>query len=190
MQNLDHNIDFWEKRHFFAENWEKSQKIVIITSTPDRREGIFILAIFCLVGVKEMAYLSSEDLGQIRSWTSGSSWGREPGRRTEPRPTRSRTCRPRWPSRRGRGAGASSGAAVSPDRLRGARRCRRTWPSSRRRGGSCRRTRWPRPKVDFIDQFRPEFTDKNFRVNTRVTRCVCEKIAQNIAQGIFVNSNA
>jgi hypothetical protein len=25
---------FCEKRHFFAENWQKSQKIVIITSTP------------------------------------------------------------------------------------------------------------------------------------------------------------
>jgi hypothetical protein len=24
-----------EKRHFFAENWEKSQKIVIITPTPE-----------------------------------------------------------------------------------------------------------------------------------------------------------
>jgi hypothetical protein len=35
MQNLDHNIGFREKRQFFAENWEKSQKIVIITSTPD-----------------------------------------------------------------------------------------------------------------------------------------------------------
>jgi hypothetical protein len=34
MQNLDHNIGFREKRHFFAENWRKSQKIVIITSTP------------------------------------------------------------------------------------------------------------------------------------------------------------
>jgi hypothetical protein len=34
MQNFDHNIGFWEKRQFFAENWEKSQKIVIITSTP------------------------------------------------------------------------------------------------------------------------------------------------------------
>jgi hypothetical protein len=31
---MDHNIAFWEKRHFFAENWQKSQKIVIITSTP------------------------------------------------------------------------------------------------------------------------------------------------------------
>jgi hypothetical protein len=29
-----HNIGFWEKRHFFAENCQKSQKIVIITSTP------------------------------------------------------------------------------------------------------------------------------------------------------------
>jgi hypothetical protein len=34
MQNFDHNIGFWEKRQFFAKNWQKSQKIVIITSTP------------------------------------------------------------------------------------------------------------------------------------------------------------
>jgi hypothetical protein len=37
MQNFDHNIGFWEKRQFFAENWQKSQKIVIITSTPRRK---------------------------------------------------------------------------------------------------------------------------------------------------------
>jgi hypothetical protein len=35
MHNFDHNIGFWEKRQFFAENWRKSQKIVIITSIPD-----------------------------------------------------------------------------------------------------------------------------------------------------------
>jgi hypothetical protein len=34
IQKFDHNIGFWEERHFFAENWQKSQKIVIITSTP------------------------------------------------------------------------------------------------------------------------------------------------------------
>jgi hypothetical protein len=34
MQKFDHNIGFWEKRHFFAENCQKSQKFVIITSTP------------------------------------------------------------------------------------------------------------------------------------------------------------
>jgi hypothetical protein len=35
MQKFDHNIGFREKRkNFFAENWQKSQKIVIITSTP------------------------------------------------------------------------------------------------------------------------------------------------------------
>jgi hypothetical protein len=31
----DHKIGFWEKRQFFAENWQKWQKIGIITSTPD-----------------------------------------------------------------------------------------------------------------------------------------------------------
>jgi hypothetical protein len=34
MQNYDHNIGFWEKRQFFAENCQESQKIVIKTSTP------------------------------------------------------------------------------------------------------------------------------------------------------------
>jgi hypothetical protein len=33
MQNMDHNIGFREKRHFFV-NCRKSQKIVITTSTP------------------------------------------------------------------------------------------------------------------------------------------------------------
>jgi hypothetical protein len=28
------NIGFREKRHFFCENWQKSQKIVITSSTP------------------------------------------------------------------------------------------------------------------------------------------------------------
>jgi hypothetical protein len=36
MQKFDHNIGFWETRQFFAENWRKSQKILIITSTPGR----------------------------------------------------------------------------------------------------------------------------------------------------------
>jgi hypothetical protein len=31
-KKIDHNVGFWEKRHFFA---EKSQKFVIITSTPE-----------------------------------------------------------------------------------------------------------------------------------------------------------
>jgi hypothetical protein len=39
MQNFDHNIGFWEKRQFFAENCRKSQKIVIITSTPAWKHG-------------------------------------------------------------------------------------------------------------------------------------------------------
>jgi hypothetical protein len=34
MQNFDHNIVFLEKRQFFAENRQKSQTNVIITSTP------------------------------------------------------------------------------------------------------------------------------------------------------------
>jgi hypothetical protein len=34
LQKFDHNNGFREKRQFFAENWQKSQKIGIITSTP------------------------------------------------------------------------------------------------------------------------------------------------------------
>jgi hypothetical protein len=36
MQNFNHNIGFWEKRHFFAEKCRKSQIIVTITLTPGR----------------------------------------------------------------------------------------------------------------------------------------------------------
>jgi hypothetical protein len=36
MQIFDDNIGYWEKRQFFAENLQKSQKIVIIKSTPER----------------------------------------------------------------------------------------------------------------------------------------------------------
>jgi hypothetical protein len=35
MQKFDHNIVLWDKRQFSAENFQKSQKIVIITSSPD-----------------------------------------------------------------------------------------------------------------------------------------------------------
>jgi hypothetical protein len=38
MQNFDHkNLVFEKNANFFAENCQKSQKIVIITSTPVRR---------------------------------------------------------------------------------------------------------------------------------------------------------
>jgi hypothetical protein len=38
-----HNIGFWEKRQFFAEHCWKSQKIVILTSTPDNmRPDLYI----------------------------------------------------------------------------------------------------------------------------------------------------
>jgi hypothetical protein len=42
MQNFDRNIGFWEKRQFFAENRQKSHKIVIITSTTGlvSRQGV------------------------------------------------------------------------------------------------------------------------------------------------------
>jgi hypothetical protein len=33
-QNFYPNIGFWENANFLAENWQNSQKIVIITSTP------------------------------------------------------------------------------------------------------------------------------------------------------------
>jgi hypothetical protein len=35
MQKFDHNIGFEKNANFFAENGQKSQKIMIITSTPD-----------------------------------------------------------------------------------------------------------------------------------------------------------
>jgi hypothetical protein len=41
MQNVDHNIGFREKRQFFGEIWQKSLKIVIITSTPGANKRIF-----------------------------------------------------------------------------------------------------------------------------------------------------
>jgi hypothetical protein len=34
LQKFDHNIGFQEKQDFFAENWQKSLKIVIIASIP------------------------------------------------------------------------------------------------------------------------------------------------------------
>jgi hypothetical protein len=40
-KKIDHNIGFWEKRQFFAENRQKSLKIVIITSTPGPNVIIF-----------------------------------------------------------------------------------------------------------------------------------------------------
>jgi hypothetical protein len=42
-----HNIGIEEKREFSAENWEKSQKIVIITSTP---ELPFVYFVFLMPG--------------------------------------------------------------------------------------------------------------------------------------------
>jgi hypothetical protein len=41
LKKIDHNVGIWEKRHFFAENWENSQKIVIITSTLGNGEKKF-----------------------------------------------------------------------------------------------------------------------------------------------------
>jgi hypothetical protein len=37
MQKVDHNIGFEKNANFYAENCRKSQKIVIITSTPSRQ---------------------------------------------------------------------------------------------------------------------------------------------------------
>jgi hypothetical protein len=34
LQKFDHNIGFEKNANFFAENWQKSPKIMIITSTP------------------------------------------------------------------------------------------------------------------------------------------------------------
>jgi hypothetical protein len=43
-KNCDHNMVFEKNANFFAENWQKSQKIVIITSTP----GSFTYCIICI----------------------------------------------------------------------------------------------------------------------------------------------
>jgi hypothetical protein len=37
---FDHNIVFCDKLQFFAENWLKSPKLVIITSTPHRLKKV------------------------------------------------------------------------------------------------------------------------------------------------------
>jgi hypothetical protein len=48
MQNVDYSNGFWKKNaNFFAENWQKSQKITIITSTP---------AIICHVTFSFLSY--------------------------------------------------------------------------------------------------------------------------------------
>jgi hypothetical protein len=45
MPNFDRNIGLWEKNaNFFAENCQKSPKIVIITSTPGATEEIPVVA--------------------------------------------------------------------------------------------------------------------------------------------------
>jgi hypothetical protein len=45
MQNFDHNIGvFLKKANYFAENCPKSQKLVIITSTPGANFAITALA--------------------------------------------------------------------------------------------------------------------------------------------------
>jgi hypothetical protein len=41
-KKMDDNIGVWEKRQFFAENCQKSQKIMIITSTPGSAGSIFL----------------------------------------------------------------------------------------------------------------------------------------------------
>jgi hypothetical protein len=51
MQNFVHNIGFWEKRQFFPENYQKSQKIVIITSTPGQVVGTMAEALHTKQGI-------------------------------------------------------------------------------------------------------------------------------------------
>jgi hypothetical protein len=43
IQNFDHNIGFLEKRQFFRRKFAKSQKLVIITSTPGDQGDRMIL---------------------------------------------------------------------------------------------------------------------------------------------------
>jgi hypothetical protein len=60
MQNVDHNIGFWEKRQFFlrklakiAENWRKSQKIVIMYNIdPWSRHYVIIDNVFFKIKIK------------------------------------------------------------------------------------------------------------------------------------------
>jgi hypothetical protein len=40
-ENCDHNIGFWEQANLFAENWQKSQKIVIITLVFGKKTNFF-----------------------------------------------------------------------------------------------------------------------------------------------------
>jgi hypothetical protein len=55
MQNFDHNILCFEKNaNFFAENWQNSQKFVIITSTTDMYK--YGLAIFSLTFGGDLFY--------------------------------------------------------------------------------------------------------------------------------------
>jgi hypothetical protein len=49
LHKFDRSIIFWENRQFFAENCRKSQKILIITSTPERQHLRFdFSSTFCV----------------------------------------------------------------------------------------------------------------------------------------------
>jgi hypothetical protein len=71
MQNFDHNIFFEENANFFVENCQKSQKIVIITSTPGQQQPFFrtrkrdnLVAKKLLSGKMQIRFIR---VGEIRS---------------------------------------------------------------------------------------------------------------------------
>jgi hypothetical protein len=54
MQKLDYNIGFLEKTPFFPENWQKLQKIAIITLTPDRFQFMHLLSLMRFIVLVRM----------------------------------------------------------------------------------------------------------------------------------------
>jgi hypothetical protein len=51
MQKLDHKLVYEKNANFFAETWQKSQNIVIITSPPGDKPGNELLNHRVLVGI-------------------------------------------------------------------------------------------------------------------------------------------
>jgi hypothetical protein len=71
---FDHNIGFWEKRHFGADDSRKSHIIVIITSTPDSRSHRKCLSLsqpipkYVTLSAKEMILLLNEPMYCCWRW--------------------------------------------------------------------------------------------------------------------------
>jgi hypothetical protein len=90
----DHNIGFWEKRHFFRRKSQKSPKIMIITSTPDcekrplldrveaeavqkrpRQVPLVHLQVLPLVSSSESIDLVGNPGDQMIFWKNRPKWG-------------------------------------------------------------------------------------------------------------------